>query len=196
MGTVLQELEKAAAAVQRREELVIEATRQGHSRREVQRAAGFKSVNSVQSILRKAGLVTVLALCWAAPASASTAIESPNPIYQQWVDRARVVTPDITVQVVEHPSGCGAAEGTQADGCTGSGEPIYVTPDEDTRETFYHELGHQFDYLTGMSAKWGWDNERFATNYQVCATWKRVPWAQRLEGLTRKKQARACQRLR
>jgi hypothetical protein len=145
-------------------------------------------------VKRVATIALVCVLWGASSAQASTTIESPNPIYQQWVDRARVVTPDLTIQVVEGP--CFDPAAGETDGCTAPRRPIYITPDEDTRETFYHELGHQFDYLTGMSAAWDWDNEYFATNYQVCATWKRVPWGQRLSGLGRKKQARACARLR
>jgi hypothetical protein len=141
-----------------------------------------------------ATITSILVLGLAASAQGATVIESPNPIYQQWVDKARVVTPDLTIQVVEAP--CYDATVGETDGCTAPGMPIYITPDEDTRRTFYHELGHQYDYATGASVAWGWDKEYFAEAYAVCAIWKRVPWGQRIAGLGRTKQARACQRLR
>jgi hypothetical protein len=97
-----------------------------------------------------ATITSILVLGLAGSAQGSTVVESPNPIYQQWVDRARVVTPNLTVQVVEDP--CFDAAAGETDGCTAPGMPIYVTPDEDLQRTFYHELGHQYDYATGASA--------------------------------------------
>jgi hypothetical protein len=143
--------------------------------------------------VKRVATIALGLVLWAVPAQASTVIQSPNPIYQKWVDRARVVTPEITIEVVEGP----CYTPVPNDGCTAPGMPIYLTPGgDDWQRTFYHELGHQFDYVTGASAAWGWGTERFAEVYAVCATWERVPWGQRVSGLGRKKQAQACQRLR
>jgi hypothetical protein len=202
MGNVLRELERAAAAVQRREELVIEATKQGHSRREVQRAAGFKSVNSVQAILKRAGLLAIFALAVVAPSAGATTITvvdgSPDYPYQRWADVARTPTPNATLTVVEAP--CSESD---AGSCTAPGTytiRMGPKPGRDfARLSFLHELGHNFDYyamadearatymnIRGFGGEWrqpigtASPHERFAEDYAVCSRWYR-----RVEGKPR-----------
>lgn len=74
--SILKELETVAGqereSRQRRNELVVAATKAGHSRRKVAAAAGFQSPNAVQRIIKTAGLVVTLVLALAGTAGAST----------------------------------------------------------------------------------------------------------------------------
>lgn len=102
--------------------------------------------------------------------------------YQQWVDEAKVPTPNVTLTVEEE--GCPGAE---APACTEPGAyTIWDAAEYKPRKVFYHELGHNFDYyvlpewarvrfsrLTGNSRDWSADpsgpNEMFAEAYARCA---------------------------
>ncbi len=126
----------------------------------------------------------VLLALGATEAQAHTSIVSPNPIYQRWVDEAKVPTPDVTVAVVEE--GC---PGQVEPACTLPGGPIYLGEVvTNRRHAFYHELGHQDDYLDlsdparsrfieiigQAGSPWRSEvnspNEQFAEAFAFCAT--------------------------
>jgi hypothetical protein len=123
-----------------------------------------------------AGTVMLLA---AAPASASTTITvedgSPDYPYQRWVDKAKVPTPDVPVEVREEPCG---DPGLRA--CTdlhpGGSATMYLPPQRGARALFYHELGHVFywnidesDYARITAKLTTADAQARTDAYSVCA---------------------------
>lgn len=133
-----------------------------------------------QPLKRALLLAAVLLALGASSASADTIIVSSNPIYQRWVDEAKMPTPDVTLTVVE--TGC--PDGVSL-ACTAPGTDT-IWEEEEYRPTFLHELGHNFDYLLmpvwarerfeTLTADPGpWTNgrtgadERFADTYSRCA---------------------------
>ena len=131
-------------------------------------------------------LLAVAAVLWftGATAQARTIIEcdSCSYPYQQWVDEAKVPTPNVTLTVVGDVSPC---EG--AGGCTEEGADTIWFAGSGGRQGFYHELGHNFDYsmpawararylaILGRSGPWRRQsynqspNEFFADSYALCA---------------------------
>jgi hypothetical protein len=141
-------------------------------------------------------LLAVVALA-PAPAAATTVIDPQAGAfpYQRWVNRAKVPTPDVTLRLFEVPC---PAELSQdfANACTAKGTyTIWMNPDGGTRERFYHELGHNFDYyemgrwasrqfrkITGDERPWRTKpgkiglspHEIFAEAYARCALKKHI----------------------
>lgn len=132
-------------------------------------------------------LIAVAAALWTPTAQAGTTIVPPagSPIpYQQWVQEARVPTPHVALTIVEEP--CVFLDDF-AQACT-SPETGTIWFGGGGRTTFYHELGHNFDYyeltesarvrymtLIGRSGQ-GWrqpgtfsPHELFAESYLGCA---------------------------
>jgi hypothetical protein len=114
--------------------------------------------------------------------------------YQQWVDEAKVPTPDVTLTVVEH-----SCITPSAPACSFPEEGVVdFGSDFHPRQSFYHELGHVFDYyilpewarvrfeqIDGQSAPWEEPallhrspNEQFAESYAFCALkgHTKTPW--------------------
>jgi hypothetical protein len=100
----------------------------------------------------------------AAPASALTINCEPCSLpYQRWADEAKMPMPDGPITVVETTAehGCPSRELNYA-ACTQPSERmIWIAPAMVVgffpRETFYHELGHNFD----TNVLPGWARERF-----------------------------------
>lgn len=127
-----------------------------------------------------------LVLALGATAHASTVINPESGTsypYQQWVDEARVPTPDTTVTVIE----AHCPYSVNRPDCTWDGGPIYFVPGSSTpRAVFLHELGHTFDYIA-MTDEARADflglrhdprpwfsppnspNEQFAEGFSICA---------------------------
>lgn len=147
--------------------------------------------------MRRVALILVLALTLAGASEAgahTTIIEPPGSHYpyQQWVDEARVPTPNATITLFEDESGC-AGQGIR---CTAQGAfAIWLTPWIDdwrmVRRAFLHELGHNFDYyelsdparfefgsLLGDRRPWATApnpaKEKFAEAYMWCALRVRI----------------------
>jgi hypothetical protein len=144
--------------------------------------------------LRRCGSLILLSLLALPPAAgeASTVIDPQAGAfpYQQWVNRAKVPTPDVTLRLFEQPCPLELAQ-EFANACTGKGTyEISMNPDGGTRERFYHELGHNFDYyelgpwasrqfrkITGDERRWRTKpgeiglspHEIFAEAYAQCA---------------------------
>jgi hypothetical protein len=94
--------------------------------------------------------LAIAALLASAPAAASAStVTAPTAgafPYQRWIDGARVPTPDVMLRLVEQPCPFELAQ-EFANACTGKGTyTIWMNPEGGTRERFYHELGHNFDY--------------------------------------------------
>lgn len=116
----------------------------------------------------------------------TTIIEPPGSHfpYQQWVDEAKVPTPEVTLTVIEDASGC---EG-EGSACTAEGAAtIWADPLWSKRWDFLHEIGHNQDYvmpdwartrflsLTRDPRPWrsppNSPHERFAEAWAACAIW-------------------------
>ncbi len=141
------------------------------------------------TVLRVLAALTVFALAPAAAQAHTTIIEPPESHfpYQQWVDEAKVPTPDVTLTVVEDSSGCEE----EASACTGPEsatiwlDPLVLQERAAVRETLLHELGHRVDYvmpewmrlrfLSLRRDKRAWrappnsPNEQFAEAWRLCA---------------------------
>jgi hypothetical protein len=139
-----------------------------------------------------AAVITAVFALTPAAAIASTVIDPPVGAfpYQSWVDRAKAPTPDVTLGLFERPCPFEIAQ-EFANACTGKGTySIWMSPDGGTRERFYHELGHNFDYyelgrwasrqfrkITGDDRRWRTKpgeiglspHEIFAEAYAQCA---------------------------
>ena len=99
-------------------------------------------------------LTALVALAVPTAAQAHTTIIEPEGShfpYQQWVDEAKVPTPDITLTLIEAPC---PEEDEVFYACMGRAEQtIWVNlemmgrRDAWPRAIFYHEIGHFFDYL-------------------------------------------------
>lgn len=201
---VLERLEAAAAQEreqrQRRDKLVVEATQQGHSRRRVAEAAGFRSPNAVQRILRAAGLAALVVLGLAGQASAATITPESGSSYpyQRWLDEAMVPTPDAEITVHETPCPSEAPWGGTAP-CA-QGTEIWLPPTRHPHRLFFHEVGHVFDtvelddderaaflaLIDEVGSPWmvGPDapGEQFAEAYQWCARFEALPRARDRRG--------------
>ena len=111
-------------------------------------------------------LLAVFALALVpASAQAHTTISEPPEShfpYQQWVDEAKVPTPNGSVSVVEDTAAC-------------TEQPVLGCTDGGTvwmqwiggRATFDHELGHIFAFQQPELASFY--SERFAQSYSLCA---------------------------
>lgn len=140
--------------------------------------------------MKRVGLIAAaLFALGASDAQAHTTItcEPCSRPYQRWVDEAKVPTPDVTLTVVEAP--CPELAEDFAWACTAGGAYTIWDADPQTdepKETFLHELGHNFDYYTlpqwarerfqwlvGDTRYWTADpngpNEHFASAYAYCA---------------------------
>jgi hypothetical protein len=138
-----------------------------------------------RGVVRRLALLVGLFLAVAAPASASTTIIAPAGSavpYTEWVAEAKVPTPPVTLTVVE-----ARCFDDEAAACTSSGTfTIWDADEGEPRATFWHELGHNFDYyalpawarerfeiLTEDARPWTADpngpNENFASAYARCA---------------------------
>lgn len=104
--------------------------------------------------------------------------------YQTWADESKMPTPEVTIRVIEEPCP-GLPAGDFAWACTEWGTATIWDAAHD-RETFLHELGHNFDYyrlphwargrflaLTEDTRDWKADpngpDENFAATYAHCA---------------------------
>jgi hypothetical protein len=110
----------------------------------------------VRHLLARLALAPALlgALAAAGPASAATVVDPPAGAfpYQQWVDEAKVPTPDVDIRVVE--TMCPSELAGFALACTAKGTyTIWLSPEGGDRQTFLHELGHNFDYYE--LGRWG-----------------------------------------
>jgi hypothetical protein len=148
--------------------------------------------------------VLVGVLVMAAPAQAATTISPESGTsfpYQQWVDEAKVPTPDVTLRVVEQ--GCHGSYG-YATACTRRDSyTIWLDPTVATRRraAFLHELGHNFDYYALTDADrqafaniaGDWDVELFAEVYRSCATgWHQRGRLSERPPLSKRKMRSAC----
>ncbi len=116
-------------------------------------------------------LAAILALGVSTAQAQTTIIAPPNASYpyQQWVDRAKVPTPNRSVQVVESSEPCSEP----SLGCTdGSTIWIMVWPGEPVVMTLYHELGHVFAFEHPDFRHY--EDERFADIYARCALSRRI----------------------
>lgn len=138
-----------------------------------------------------AGFVLIALCCGllgrVAMAEAKTTIIAPPDAhypYQQWVDEAKVPTPDVTLSIIEDNGPC-LSPSDYAYACTGA-DTYTIWDISSDREAFLHELGHNFDYyqlpawvrqrfllLTEDTRPWEADpngaNEHFATAFARCA---------------------------
>lgn len=91
-------------------------------------------------------IVAAIALIFIADARAAS-VSGGTRNYQQWIDNAPVEAPDADITVIENSSRC-SEDGTPVSGCTyqGSTEIYLEVHPGYTKDTFFHELGHQFDY--------------------------------------------------
>lgn len=155
------------------------------------------------------------ALCWlivvgavlgfAGSASAHTTIIAPAEAhfpYQQWVDEAKVPTPDVTLEVIETAADHGCPDRVlNYAGCTSPQlGKVWAAPEafarRGPRQTFWHELGHNVDAdllqpwmrerfmeLFGLTGPWLIEgepepygpNERFADVWAECALKPKLP---------------------
>lgn len=112
----------------------------------------FSSINATWASCASASLLFLLG-CATLPALArgSTAIVEPPAAqipYQQWVDAAKVPTPDLQVTVIEEP--CPGY--LNSNGCTLENDRLYLHPERIGLPSqgpwlFLHEIGHIFDRL-------------------------------------------------
>jgi hypothetical protein len=171
---------------------------------------GVQMTAAVKQMVAAALLAGLILGLGASSASAHTTItcEPCTYPYQQWVDEAKVPTPDVTITVGEDMARCGVFSG----GCTDSRTYIEMQPEEEARKTFDHELGHVWDSTTmqpwqrsrylGLIRRphlpWtvaeleavegkpfeGWSprypaQEFFADTYSLCARWgKALTWTE------------------
>jgi len=150
------------------------------------------------TLSRLLAFLVALALFPAAAQAHTTIIEpvgSHFP-YQQWVDEARVPTPEMVIVVIEGDDACLEQNG----GCTAPDEgAIWVEPSRIVgrrpRAMFLHELGHNEDHavlpawmreryqkIMGLTGAWfqpeaGWfsPNEWFAETWAECAVKPHLP---------------------
>lgn len=128
-------------------------------------------------------------------------VTTPAEPYGQWINEAAVPTASEQVEVVEAP--CPTAD---ALACTERSDPMIWYDRQhipfDRRFTFWHELGHRFDY---QMPKWArrrfqaitkiqgpWPKESFADAYAVCA---RGRPGQAVNGISAEEQAAVCRLL-
>jgi hypothetical protein len=116
-------------------------------------------------------LAVVVVALGATEAQAHTTItcEPCSYPYQQWVDEAKVPTPDVTLTVVEVTDSNGCPTRVLAyTGCT-SEQLIWLDPQAAyPRHLFFHEVGHNFD--TDLLPAWG--RERFMSLYGLSGEWQ------------------------
>jgi hypothetical protein len=117
-------------------------------------------------------LAAVVLALGASEASAHTTIlcEPCSYPYQQWVDEAKVPTPDVTLTVIEEPCP-GDAEifaCTEAGASTWFYVSLVRAEAWSPRGVFLHEVGHSFDGLVLTD----WDRERFRVLLEVAQR----PW--------------------
>lgn len=113
-------------------------------------------------VIAIAGLLVFPQAGWGA-----TQVVSDEPIYQQWVNEAKVPTPDLVVEVREAP--CPFAE---THGCvTYEPAPIVYLAGIFVRQAFFHELGHVYLRWRGLP-----NTEVSAEGYAFCAQFKRRPY--------------------
>jgi hypothetical protein len=127
-------------------------------------------------------LIAAVTLTAVSPAWAVT-VTPANPLLQAWADRSLVPTVAGSVRWTTDTAGCGR------DACAEPGlvmlDPVEMTLSEE-RETWLHELGHEFDYADMTGDERGafraithdrrpWrhapnsPHEQFAVAYQQCA---------------------------
>lgn len=124
----------------------------------------------MQRRLYKLGLAVLIFLLLGTGQAGATAIVEPpasHHPYQRWADESKMPTPEVTLTVIEEPC---YYPNDFAWGCTGSGTyTIYdAAPD---RETFLHEMGHNFDYYSLPS----WGRERFLALTEDGRDWEADP---------------------
>src|SRR5215211_3961733 len=97
-------------------------------------------------VLVSAGAILALI---APGARAATTIDPAAGVfpYQQWVEEAKVPTPDVTLRLIEEA--CPPELADFALACTAKGSyTIWLSPERaKPAATFYHELGHNYDYF-------------------------------------------------
>lgn len=116
------------------------------------------------------GLMVLALFLFSAERAAATTIAC-NPCsrpYQQWADESKMPTPQVTITVVEEP--CPGLVNDFAWACTGASTATIwdAAPD---RETFLHELGHNFDYYLLPQ----WARDRFLGLTEDVRDWKADP---------------------
>lgn len=122
---------------------------------------------------RALGLALVLFGLVASSASADTTIacDPCSYPYQQWVDEARVPTPDRTVPVTEAED-LTMSCGSPALACT-DGNTVWIESWAFSHKpSFLHELGHIFALEHPALA--AFTDERFAFAYSLCARLVRI----------------------
>lgn len=119
----------------------------------------------------KIAVLAVLAFLMSVSQAQATTITcgSCSLPYQQWADESKMPTPEVTINVVEEACP-GLAPGEFAWACTSMGTATIwdAAPD---RETFLHELGHNFDYYVLPV----WARERFEVLTEDGRPWKADP---------------------
>jgi len=128
-----------------------------------------------------AGLAIVVALAQGGAAYGETAIIEPAGAhfpYQAWTDDALVSTPNLAITVVETSAQTGCPGSIQYAAACAVGPPvmsIFIAPEAVARgyskETFYHELGHFFDYVSLAE----WERSRFMTLLELSPPWRPGP---------------------
>lgn len=93
--------------------------------------------------------------------------------YQRWADEAKVPTPSVTLTVIEEPCPTYLAGGSEALACTMRGtNTIWMSPEAwSPKETFFHELGHNFDYYDLTE----WERNRFRGLVHDYRPWEANP---------------------
>ena len=118
------------------------------------------------------------ALIFPATGTAQTTIIEPSGShfpYQRWIDESKVPTPDVTIEVIEEEPGDGCPADHGPFGymaCTSPSEhKIWIAASQligyDPRETFLHEIGHNFDAYVMPE----WARGRFDTIYGLGGPW-------------------------
>lgn len=163
--------------------------------------------------MKRGLLVTAVALVLAADAQGETTIsvgDGPGSRpYAEWVEDAKVPTPNVSVMVYESREGCDY----WASSCVTGREIRLNMRDPYLRAVFYHELGHIFDSfelddaardqfraITADTRPWytppNSPHEQFAEAYSMCARWAERPrrikmWMYRWKP-TRREHRQAC----
>lgn len=127
------------------------------------------------------GVLLAIGLLVPAGAQAHTTITEPvgsHFPYQQWVDEAKVPTPEVTIAVIETSAEWGCPDAGHNVAACAVGAPldrIYIAPEAaarvSPRKTFYHELGHFADYDSLEE----WMRSRFMELLRLAPPWRPGP---------------------
>jgi hypothetical protein len=139
------------------------------------RAAVVLSPSTTAALSILLSVAVLLALAAPSASAHTTIIEPPGSHfpYQQWVDEAKMPTPDVTITVIETGASHGCPTRTlDYAACTTPSEGIiWLSPEAAARafprEILWHEVGHNVD----SDLLPGWARERFQAMLGLSGPW-------------------------